>query len=90
MNVVLVTRCGCRQTTQISANEPPPGIQMELDVPKDHEQVIRRFSYVGDHQLHQTPMYLEDLPPEGNIINAEFEVENDQGKLTDRSRNNEY
>ena len=62
MNIVLVTRCGCRSTQSIEASEAPPGIQMELDVPEGYPQTIRRFSFVGNHQIHDLPVYLEDLP----------------------------
>lgn len=60
MNVILVTRCGCKQQMQLSATEPPPGIKVELDL--SEKKAVRRFSYVGKHQIHQTPMYLEDDP----------------------------
>ena len=62
MIVTLVTRCDCRKTIEIDATEPPPGIQVALDLPEGCPETNRRFSYVGDHKIHQTPCYLEDSP----------------------------
>lgn len=62
MNVILVTRCGGRKIIKIQANDPPPGIQMELDLPDPYPEMKRRFSYVGEHKITNTPIYLEDAP----------------------------
>lgn len=60
MNVVIVTRCGCRKSLIIETAEPPPGIVLNLDLPTGLKGT-RRFSYMGRHKIHDVPMYLEDI-----------------------------
>lgn len=74
MNAVLITRCDCRKTVQVDRPEPPATITIEMDhMPENWPNPNRVFEFVGHHQVHGYPMYLEALDMiDGKVVKGVF------------------